>query len=1557
MVAHAGLLPARLALDCKQEAEALVRALVSARRAEASAEMLRCLLEDEPILKGPFVVLGLPFASPKETPWPLAPELAQKFPPYAHQLQAFERLKGPTPSNTLVTTGTGSGKTECFLLPILDYVFQCKKERKGQGVKALLLYPMNALIDDQSERLAGLVHRLNEHLPEGQGIRVGRYTGDQGFQAHMSKHKVIDKREALCLEPPDIVLTNTRMLDFMLFRPEEQAFWDGATKEVFRYLVLDELHTFEGAQGADVACLLRRFRLKLEGAAFACVGTSATVGSKDSEQQLCAFAETLFGDAFNVNSVVLEQREQLDALFPLAESQPLPVSSSPSPALEEALRALASGEVQSHAAYLKALCEAWQAPLDPVERGQWMQRHSLARTLVEKALGHRGVSLAELAKHCGLSEGLVAEFLDLLASSRRAIGPDAFGPLVFMQTQLWVGDSGALVRKLTPGGGFLSSFERDAEALRRCLPAIFCNECGAAGWAADTRPLRGKKREWAVSSQVRASFKAHAKGSATYLFNVPEAPSEHTLVHYDAASGVLRGASEQEAKEGAGSQNYFVAVAPRNRESQKGTAKGSLQAAHKTEHLNDYLGVTSELNGQCPACEASLTVRTTGVSQTLLGSVLVQFFLSHGANPNDKKCLVFGDSVQDAAHMAGFLGARAFRFNWRRQLVRFFEGASAASGSAQASVDASALSAALLRNVETLWAKANDAPRDEEKRQHRKELFAWLPKDLWELWKGSGLKAPLQEPGCLEELKTRLLFETWSELCTARGLGWSLRKAGLLSWEPKLETLDAWCQLLAQVAEAQGQLPELAALRNPGSPETRAFVYGLLERLVSKGCVFVPELKDAYERTGELNLYVFRQKNPTFDAVFPTSSAQPQTLLLQSSEDSSSKQKKSKPTLIGKSAEGTWFQKWTKKFLHTDTEQSADAEQKANVGKKAACLASALLVQLFKEAARHPKATALRVRSERHDNEFVLEPTALEVTRPHFGTLVCGTCRHVARMPANTRVLEQPCTMARCQGRMTLAGANDAGDASPTASFERYLQSSLRRRPEATFSHAHTGALSGRDRNRVEQAFKLGLVPGQSLGSNERYADHPINVLACTPTLEMGIDIGTLSGVFLRGLPATLAGVVQRLGRAGRSSGNAFNVVLFKRTPHDRHFWKNPPLILQGKVDVPGCEFRTVEFLRRQFHAYVFDLFATHAPQLSIPKVADLKTGVSFHQMPYCVSLQSFLQALDAEACVQSFLEAMFPESQKASLEFTEIKQALVDDLCSGTFQQNVFRVLEGMQERHNRESELASKEATEIENTRAAKQGDALPSEREQELQSERRRRQKIWIQRQRQNREYLLTLLAEEGILPNYAFPSEGVNLTATIEPVQRNREAFGSALSLPRKKRRIEAVASRPLPAALKDFAPGASFYMDGYKVPITRYGVGGVQGALAPVLERVVLCDACGSAHFPLHGTPGDKMACVYCGAPEQVLREALRPKEVVGQGRFQCAQIRDDEDERQRPQVLLKTYVSFRGESHPNAPAVQTWASQEARVGIEVRRRATITTAVLGKQDDFGLQDF
>ena len=251
---------------------------------------------------------------------------------YSHQEKAFRKVIGEN-RNIVVATGTGSGKTECFIIPIIDYLLKERAAgRLGPGVRALLLYPMNALANDQ-------VARLRRLLPVETGISFGRYTGQilQGYRQGLDAFKQENggenpqPNELFCRDqilgippdsgdwphknndpmigPPHILLTNFAMLEYLLMRPRDSILFDGIAGETWRFLVLDEAHIYTGARGTEIGYLIRRLKDRIcasKKGKLVCIATSATVGA-ENDKAATVIAESfqnLFGEPFEEQDLI-----------------------------------------------------------------------------------------------------------------------------------------------------------------------------------------------------------------------------------------------------------------------------------------------------------------------------------------------------------------------------------------------------------------------------------------------------------------------------------------------------------------------------------------------------------------------------------------------------------------------------------------------------------------------------------------------------------------------------------------------------------------------------------------------------------------------------------------------------------------------------------------------------------------------------------------------------------------------------------------------------------------------------------------------------------------------------------------------------------------------------------------------------------------------------------------------------------------------------------------------------------------------------------------------------
>jgi len=239
---------------------------------------------------GLFTSQALPcFSRDDGTPWTF----------HSHQDEAI--VSASQGRNYVLTTGTGSGKSLAYISPIVDTIL---RNGSGKGVKALIIYPMNALVNSQVEELKKFLDSSTR--PGIPKVTFKRYTGQESD----------DEKQEVLNNPPDILLTNYVMLELLLTRPRERVLVEAL--EGIEFLVLDELHTYRGRQGSDVALLIRRLKSMIGGENVQCVGTSATMSSEGGTDDQNQAVKHVFGKLFGVDSESIDVI--IETLHPVTSS-------------------------------------------------------------------------------------------------------------------------------------------------------------------------------------------------------------------------------------------------------------------------------------------------------------------------------------------------------------------------------------------------------------------------------------------------------------------------------------------------------------------------------------------------------------------------------------------------------------------------------------------------------------------------------------------------------------------------------------------------------------------------------------------------------------------------------------------------------------------------------------------------------------------------------------------------------------------------------------------------------------------------------------------------------------------------------------------------------------------------------------------------------------------------------------------------------------------------------------------------------------------------------------
>ncbi|MDP7701397.1 DEAD/DEAH box helicase [Mycobacterium sp. TY815] len=305
--------------------------LLAVRDPRIDAALRKAIDSTDMLDRGPYLEATPPYA-PGKSLQELISEgvLSPKFPGivsdalpldrplYIHQEESIR--KAAAGRNVVVATGTGSGKTESFLIPILDSLIrEHEAGTLGPGVRALLLYPMNALANDQMKRLRQLLAGYSE-------ITFGRYTGETEDDPRKAREMFAElnigeprieneilSREEMQTQPPHLLLTNYAMLEYLLLRPLDMKLFATGADSKWRFIVVDEAHVYDGSQGAEIAMLLRRVRDRVAPErSIQCIATSATVGGDTDPAAVTRFASNLFGQPFNWNP---HDRSQQDVIM------------------------------------------------------------------------------------------------------------------------------------------------------------------------------------------------------------------------------------------------------------------------------------------------------------------------------------------------------------------------------------------------------------------------------------------------------------------------------------------------------------------------------------------------------------------------------------------------------------------------------------------------------------------------------------------------------------------------------------------------------------------------------------------------------------------------------------------------------------------------------------------------------------------------------------------------------------------------------------------------------------------------------------------------------------------------------------------------------------------------------------------------------------------------------------------------------------------------------------------------------------------------------------------
>lgn len=1414
----------------------------------------------------PYVAVRLPFRVAESMPT-CFDAIHPAYLPYVHQQKAFERLTGDDGRSTLVATGTGSGKTECFLYPILEYCYQHRGER---GIKALIIYPMNALASDQAKRIAELIHESSELHGN---VTVGMYVGGQEHTPNrmMTEKGVITDHETLLNNPPDILMTNYKMLDYLLVRPKDALLWQDNDSETLKYIAVDELHTFDGAQGTDLACLLRRLkrRLGIYDGYLCCVGTSATMGSEENNADIIEYASEIFGEPFEKNAIITEDRLSAQEFF-----DGIDITEFVMPGMEQVDALVKYSEIDDPDAYLNEAVKAWlpNFPQDVLSDngrillGEILVHHSFMQAVINLTGGNyyqvTGI-VEELQNHYPeLKEvsdpSVIVESLFALISYARTGTAGKLRPFLNVQVQLWIRELRRLVAKVDPENiTYEIAHDLNTQQAKQYLPVVNCRDCGITGWVTILN-----ERSNATMTNLEGFYNQYFKADDKIAMLFPHS-------HDNRMSGMLP-----------------AKLCPECLQVKLGDEGNDLCPSCGAETIDVLIPSPIKTSGSkehkqyvCPCCGSRRGISLMGLrSATEISASISQMFASKFND--DKKTLAFSDNVQDAAHRAGFFNSRTWRFGLRTAMQKFCEEKG---------------------NGLTLLEFQNGFIRYWHERMTDEEFVSFFiaPNMTWKhAYEDMVAKRELgkdkQAQILMYEIEQRLRYEIMLEYGLTGKIGRTLEKSGC-----SVLGFDSEDVLVIADAVQERVVNELGVLTSEPIESYQRMVLGYLNLMKSNGA-FEDAVFDEYT-TNNFHGYLLSNDRNRWLPGRQSGRNTPRFVAIHNGGG----KKSFECDLPSANKYVDWIASCCSEVIDEESTFVAISRYILEEATRAKVLATV------------PSSVDYTV--------YGINKEKIHVTT-NVVQMRCDSCGSIYAISAENVDLwnGSPCQRANCGGYLY-------EDASIGMGYYGRLYSAgdLAR----INAREHTGLLERPDREALEVDFKRG---------KDSQAIWDPNVLSCTPTLEMGIDIGDLSTVILCSMPPAQSQFLQRAGRAGRKDGNALTIAVANAKPHDLYFYSEPLDMIAGNVEPPRIFLRASAVLERQFVAFCMDSWVKRGiPDGAIPdkvgiilkKLKDRPDDMfPFNFLNYVQStmsrqLNSFMQMFaaylddNAREELQAFARGKGNESSPMYIKILDA----FEDLKK---QQDALR-----------ESVDALKDMIkELEN----KPKDSSIEEEIKELKSEESALLSVLQELSKKN---IFNFLSDEGLLPNYAFPEAGIILRAVL--YRKEEEQSATAANGKKKYEKMVYEYNRSASSAISEFAPNNSFYVDGRKLTVDQVDLTTAQTA------KWRLCPNC--SHAQIEEAGKNVASCPQCGSPAWAdsgqVRTMLKVQMVYSNMDYTKSLINDESEDRSNVFYCKQLLVDVDEEN--DISSAYRMDNEEFPFGYEFVRKATLREINFGESDMTG----
>lgn len=1180
---------------------------------------------------------------------------------YKHQELAVKKVIREE-RNLIVSTGTGSGKTETYLIPILNSLM--KEKEKGilnPGVRALLLFPMNALANDQMKRLKIIL----KNYPD---ITFGSYTGetDQNYNDALDYYHKINKneeplvneiisRDQMQRTPPHILLTNYAMLEYLLLRPKDNVFFDGRYAQNWRFIVIDEVHTYRGAKGIEMSMLLRRLKQRILAQnihRLYYIATSATlVGGEEDFKQIANFAALLFGEpnSFHVDDIILAERKDLLTATGIWE----PENKKFYIELEKAIDDNQNNNNQQIKEKISQIFKNHNVPeyilKNMKEKESWKQQlYSLLS--IDKNIHKLQMKLSEGPDYLDrICTDLFPEEIDiqkilisLINIANKACKSEHSLPIIPARYHYFVRATDGL---------FISFKEKKRLFTERrnryklsngeeCVvfEIALCRRCGSIYLVgnindvnkkleliSDINPYEKNPRFFLIANEYLEY--ENEDENFGYSYNSKKLENYILCIH----CGSIKKENLIENLCNCGKENYLKIIQVPQTES----------CVHKCYHCGNVITNGSIVQRFLFGEDAVASVLATALYQNLPEPIKEKKNIEINTdgwsypNPEDalleensptkRRLLIFSDSRQDAAYFAPYLELSYKQIIQRRFIVHILQ------------------------------------KYKEEAKENK-----WTIKDL-----ALFLKQNVQKYGFYSDLSWQEVEqETWK---------WVL--CDFLNWD-RTNSLES----LAIVGYKLSNLPKV--------PPKIKDTLGLDDE---EGRTLIQVLLDSFRKYGSVTLP---------HCIVPTD------------EDFRGRPLGKSFRLISKNSYG-WIPSSGHQNSRTDYIYKLLKLKHEDIDYREANLFLEEFWNKYLTNGEMPliKNKIIIAQNEKNEIGYYVNyekwKIISEIINDDVQWYRCSVCGHWT-----INNIKDVCPTFRCMGKLSKA------DPSIYFKQDHYYQLYHNLSLLNLNTTEHTAQLSRKAAAEKQKEFYSGNI----------------NVLSCSTTFELGVDLGELEAVFMRNIPPTASNYIQRAGRAGRRTDTTAYVLTFaRRRSHDFTYFQNPEKIVIGEIRSPYFKIENEKIINRHIYATALASFWKENPEY-FEKVEDFFFKKNANEITGYQLFKDFL--LSHPPALQIALKTIFPaeiESKQLVMikkridNWEWVNQLLGDD--NGILEKTKNRLYADVNHLEKAYSENIEKKFLE----KARKIDQVIKAIKDK----------------------YLITFLSQNNVIPKYGFPVDVVSL----------------------------------------------------------------------------------------------------------------------------------------------------------------------------------------------------